>query len=285
MSSLTTFEEAACGAAVAAGRLLRERFAQEEAIAVEKKGLHDFVTAVDREAEATVLGYLLERFPDHTVMAEEGSPEAAAADLSLDRRSTGRHDQLHPRRARLRRVDRARGPRGTGRRRDPRPDPRGDLSMPTRGGGAWLNGQARSAAAGPSAARTRRWSRPASPFASCHASIATCVAFEAFIRSTAGIRRAGSASDRSGLHGLRALRRILGDRSLPLGHRRRRADRARGRREGDRCRRRNGHAPRHGDIVAAGESDSTGRCWKSRAPPSAEAGSVGSTRLPACTGT
>ena len=47
---------------------------------MEQKGLHDFVTAVDREAEAAVLGYLREHYPDHAVMAEESSPVAQAAD-------------------------------------------------------------------------------------------------------------------------------------------------------------------------------------------------------------
>jgi myo-inositol-1(or 4)-monophosphatase len=36
-----------------------------------EKGVHDFVTAVDREAEATIIGCLLDAFPDHRFLAEE----------------------------------------------------------------------------------------------------------------------------------------------------------------------------------------------------------------------
>lgn len=46
------------------------------------KGVHDFVTAVDREAEATIIGCLLDAFPDHRFLAEEQatSPLAEPAD-------------------------------------------------------------------------------------------------------------------------------------------------------------------------------------------------------------
>lgn len=70
------FETAACDAARAAGKVLRRRF--RESLDVQTKGLHDFVTDVDREAEAAVVDYLTGRFPDHVVMAEEGSPSASA---------------------------------------------------------------------------------------------------------------------------------------------------------------------------------------------------------------
>jgi myo-inositol-1(or 4)-monophosphatase len=71
-----TFEEAACEAAANAGRLLRQRYHENRPLDVETKGLHDFVTAVDREVERLVADFLLSRFPDHAIMAEEGSPEA-----------------------------------------------------------------------------------------------------------------------------------------------------------------------------------------------------------------
>ena len=70
------FERAACAAARAAGKVLRRRF--RESLDVQKKGLHDFVTDVDRQAEAVVVDYLTGRFPDHAVMAEEGSPAERA---------------------------------------------------------------------------------------------------------------------------------------------------------------------------------------------------------------
>jgi len=80
LSTPPTFETVACDAAKAAGRLIREHFLEKKPVSVEWKGLHDFVTAVDHEAEAAVLGYLKERFPEHAVMAEEGSPDEEAVD-------------------------------------------------------------------------------------------------------------------------------------------------------------------------------------------------------------
>jgi myo-inositol-1(or 4)-monophosphatase len=73
------YEQVACAAAQAAGRVLRRRYREKATGWVVQKGLHDFVTDVDREAEAAVVGHILERFPDHVVMSEEGSPGAAAA--------------------------------------------------------------------------------------------------------------------------------------------------------------------------------------------------------------
>ena len=81
MSDAVDFEKVACEAAKVAGRLVKERFHQSEPIQVETKGLHDFVTRVDREAEEAISGWLLDRFPDHAIMAEEGSPRQEAADF------------------------------------------------------------------------------------------------------------------------------------------------------------------------------------------------------------
>ena len=191
MSAAAEFERVAAEAARAAGRILRRRFAQEQPVAVETKGLHDFVTAVDREAEAAVLGCLRERYPGHAVMAEEGSPEQAAADYRwivdpLD----GTTNFVHgvPTFAVSVALE---DPQGlvAGVIHDPIRD---ETFHAHRGGGARLNG------------RPIRCSRPAGPH---EALIATGFpfreltrvdrylrAFEAFIRTTAGLRRAGSAS-------------------------------------------------------------------------------------------
>ena len=45
------FEEAACATAREAGQVLLSRFRSAEPIEVEEKGLHDFVSEVDRAAE------------------------------------------------------------------------------------------------------------------------------------------------------------------------------------------------------------------------------------------
>ena len=73
------FERAACEAAALAGDVLRRRF-RETNLKVETKGLHDYVTAVDREAEDAAVGLIRSRFPEHVIMSEEGSPEAESAD-------------------------------------------------------------------------------------------------------------------------------------------------------------------------------------------------------------
>jgi myo-inositol-1(or 4)-monophosphatase len=191
LSSPSTFEQVACDAAKAAGRLLRERFLDDTRLSVETKGLHDFVTVVDRQAEAAVLGHLSEHFPDHAVMAEEGSPDAEAAGYRwivdpLD----GTTNFIHG--VPVFAVSIAlEDPDGlvAGAIHDPIRD---ETFHAHRGGGARLNGS------------PIRCSQPAGPH---EALIATgfpfrelsrleryLSAFEAFVRSTAGIRRAGSAS-------------------------------------------------------------------------------------------
>jgi myo-inositol-1(or 4)-monophosphatase len=65
----------ACAAAHQAGGILRRRFRERTPLLVEEKGLHDFVTEVDRAAEAAVLSYIAAHFPKHPVMSEESSPE------------------------------------------------------------------------------------------------------------------------------------------------------------------------------------------------------------------
>jgi myo-inositol-1(or 4)-monophosphatase len=61
----------ALDAARAAGRLIREQFGQAQA--VELKGERDLVTAVDRAAEALIVERIRAAFPDHAVLAEEGT--------------------------------------------------------------------------------------------------------------------------------------------------------------------------------------------------------------------
>jgi len=191
LSNPSTFERVACDAAKAAGRLLRERFLDDRRIAVETKGLHDFVTEVDREAEAAVLGHLREHFPDHVVMAEEGSPDAEAAGYRwivdpLD----GTTNFIHG--VPVFAVSIAlEDPEGlvAGTIHDPIRD---ETFHAHRGGGARLNG------------KPIRCSRPADahealiatgfPFRELSRLKRYLTAFEAFVRSTAGIRRAGSAS-------------------------------------------------------------------------------------------
>ncbi len=187
----STYESVACEAARAAGNLLRQRFRETEPLEVESKGLHDFVTRVDREAEAAVVGHLMERFPHHTVMAEEGSPDAEVADYRwvvdpLD----GTTNFIHgvPAFAVSIALETSRG-LTAGVVHDPIRDETFHACL---GGGARLNGEPISC------------SRPAGthqalvatgfPFRDVSRLDRYLVAFEGFIRSTAGLRRAGSAA-------------------------------------------------------------------------------------------
>lgn len=74
------FEAVAREAALEGGVLLRRRFRERDPLQVELKGQHDYVTEVDRQAEAAVLGYLKARFPGHAYMSEEDSPEIPAGE-------------------------------------------------------------------------------------------------------------------------------------------------------------------------------------------------------------
>ena len=191
MSTAETFESVACEAAYAAGRIVERRFTEDKPISVERKGLHDFVTFVDREAEAVVVNCIKQRYPEHTVMAEEGSPEAEAADFRwivdpLDGTTNFIHGvpvfavsvALEDREGLI-----------AGAIHDPI---RNETFHARRGGGARLNGE------------PIRCSRPAGahealiatgfPFRELSRIKQYLQVFEAFIRSTAGLRRAGSAS-------------------------------------------------------------------------------------------
>ena len=189
--SAAAFEAAAVEAARLGGEVLRRRFRTEVASRVEVKGLHDFVTEVDREAEAAILGYLRSRFPDHAVMSEEASPEAARAEYRwvvdpLDGTTNFYHGV--PTFAVSIALEDARGVLA-GAVYDTVHD---EMFHAHRGGGARLDGA------------TIRCSRPESsgkaliatgfPFRELGRLERYMVAFAAVVRSTAGLRRAGAAA-------------------------------------------------------------------------------------------
>lgn len=74
---LSEYEEGACQAAHRAGEVLRRAF-RNRPLRVERKGPHDFVTEIDHEAEEAIVGYLRSRFPNHGILAEESSPMASS---------------------------------------------------------------------------------------------------------------------------------------------------------------------------------------------------------------
>ena len=79
MTQAADFERIAIEAAHAGGDVLRRRFADRDRLTVEVKDRHDYVTEVDREAEAAVIAVLGRRVPDHAILAEEGSTGGAHA--------------------------------------------------------------------------------------------------------------------------------------------------------------------------------------------------------------
>ncbi|MBA3891323.1 MAG: inositol monophosphatase [Gemmatimonadaceae bacterium] len=64
-------------AAVRASDEIRKRTPGRGDLAWEQKGAMDFVTEVDRAAESAIATIVRDRHPDATMLAEEGSPEAA----------------------------------------------------------------------------------------------------------------------------------------------------------------------------------------------------------------
>ena len=191
MTPLPLLEEAAVEAARRAGALLRRRFRPAEGLTVETKGMHDFVTEVDRLAEAEIVAFVRERFPDHAILAEEGSPfqDVGGVRWVVDPLD-GTTNFIHgvPTFAVSVAVEDGSGVLA-GAVFDPFHD---ELFHAHRDGGARLNGSAIAC------------SRPATmhealiatgfPFRELSRLTGYLAAFEAFVRTTAGLRRAGSAS-------------------------------------------------------------------------------------------
>jgi myo-inositol-1(or 4)-monophosphatase len=60
-------------AAARAGSQVVKRYFRDAGLEVGRKGQNDFVTQADRESEAAVLAVIRSRFPEHRILAEEGS--------------------------------------------------------------------------------------------------------------------------------------------------------------------------------------------------------------------
>lgn len=60
-------------AARAAGNIIARGFENRDDLNIEEKGLNDFVTKIDKEAESAIVGKIQESFPDHSFIGEEGS--------------------------------------------------------------------------------------------------------------------------------------------------------------------------------------------------------------------
>lgn len=71
--------ECAVEAAHLAGACQRHRFTTP--LEVDLKGAKDLVTEVDRESERLIVEHILHRFPDHSIVAEEGHYPSGSADI------------------------------------------------------------------------------------------------------------------------------------------------------------------------------------------------------------
>jgi myo-inositol-1(or 4)-monophosphatase len=186
-----SFEDVAIEAAHAAGRILRRRFTARAGLTIETKSRHDYVTEVDREAEAAVVAVLRRRTPGHAILAEEGSLGAAeAAHRWIVDPLDGTTNFIHgvPTFAVSIGLEDERGLLA-GVVHDPC---REETFHATRGQGARLNGS-------PIACTSLDQLDAALvatgfPFREMSGLPAYLAAFEAFVRATSGIRRAGSAS-------------------------------------------------------------------------------------------
>ena len=100
-------------AARRAGNIINRGARDLDLLTVTAKGPKDFVSEVDREAERPIVETLLGAYPDHAILAEEGTAKGANAERRerLDHRSARRHDQLPARLSAVLRVDRARASR------------------------------------------------------------------------------------------------------------------------------------------------------------------------------
>jgi myo-inositol-1(or 4)-monophosphatase len=184
-------ERIAIEAAHAGGAVLRRRFGDRARLTVETKARHDYVTEVDREAEAAIVEVLRRRAPGHAILAEEGSTEAARGSFRwivdpLD----GTTNFIHgvPTFAVSIGLE-----DGAGLLAGCVHDPcRDETFHARRGGGARLNGA-------PIACTALDHLDAALiatgfPFREMDRLPAYLAAFERFVRATAGLRRAGSAS-------------------------------------------------------------------------------------------
>jgi len=185
------FERIAIEAAHAGGEVLRRRFADRYRLKVEVKARHDYVTEVDREAEAAVVAVLRRRVPDHAILAEEGSAGGAhTAYRWIVDPLDGTTNFIHGVPAFAVSIGLE---DGSGLIAGAVHDPcRGETFHAHRGGGASLNGTR--------IACTDLDHLDAAliatgfPFREMVRLPAYLAAFERFVRSTSGLRRAGSAS-------------------------------------------------------------------------------------------
>ena len=194
MANPTLAPEALLATAVEAARIggevLRRNLDQAGSLNVIHKGKNDFVTRVDREAEAAIISFIRGRFPAHAFLAEESSPERGVeAEWIIDPLDgTTNYIHRYPFFATSVAV-RTGGEVAAGAVYDPVRD---ELFAAARGHGATLNGHP----IGVSGCADLRSALLVTgfPFRSLAKLSEFLASLEALLRVSAGIRRDGSAS-------------------------------------------------------------------------------------------
>ncbi len=74
----------ALGAARAAGRVIEQALVRADPLVVESKGQNDFVTAVDRAAEAAIIEAIRKAYPKHAIITEESGRLEGAANTDTE---------------------------------------------------------------------------------------------------------------------------------------------------------------------------------------------------------
>ena len=175
----------------AGGRVLLDYWGKRGSLNVREKGRNDFVTVVDREAEAAVVRIIRERFPDHAIVAEESAPRAGTVGYTwyidpLDGTTNFIHG--YPLFSVSVGVADAQGMRAAAVY-----DPiRSEMFTAARGRGAFLNGAPIRASGAETLARSLLVT--GFPFRSLSRLDEYLGSFRSFIIGTAGLRRDGSAA-------------------------------------------------------------------------------------------
>ncbi|HUF49704.1 MAG TPA: inositol monophosphatase family protein [Longimicrobiales bacterium] len=161
-----------------------------------EKGIADFVTHVDRAAEAGIIARIRSRFPDHAVLAEEEASVRAGAAINAEEWTwivdplDGTTNYLHsyPMYA----VSIAAAHRGVVEAACVLNSASGEEWTAVRGGGAFLNGQR--ARVSQIDLLPRALIGTGFPFKAIDVLPEYTRQFEAVVRATAGVRRAGAAA-------------------------------------------------------------------------------------------
>ena len=64
-------------AARAAGNIIARHYDRRDELTIDRKGRHDYVSEVDRQAEQEIIKVLRRTYPDHAIYAEESGPDSA----------------------------------------------------------------------------------------------------------------------------------------------------------------------------------------------------------------